>query len=96
MASKKKQQDGLIAIEGELTIYTVMELKDKFLGGLLTNDVLTLDLSEVSEFDGAGLQLLIMAKQGATALNKSFRITNQSPVIVELLDLSSLTGFFGE
>lgn len=94
MVSKKKQQDGLITIEGELTIYTVMELKDKFLAVLLTNDVLELDLSNVSEFDGAGLQLLIMAKRGAIALHKDLRIIAQSPVVVELLDLSGLTWFF--
>lgn len=92
----KKQQNNRIVIEGELTIYTVTELKDKFLGGLLTNDKLELDLSEVSEIDGAGLQLLVMAKQSAMALKKTLLIIGHSPVVAELLDLSGLSGFFGD
>lgn len=89
-------QKTCIAVEGELTIYTVTELKDKFLGGLLTNDELELDLSNVSEIDGAGLQLLVMVKQSALSLEKKFRIIGHSPVVAELLDLSGLSGFFGD
>ncbi len=95
MVDEKKSQDGFV-IEGELTIYTVMEWKDKFIAGLLTNDVMEVDLSNVNEFDGAGLQLLIVAKQGAKALNKDLRIIKQSPVVTDLFNLSSLSGFFGE
>jgi anti-anti-sigma factor len=91
-----EQQNNRIVIEGELTIYTVTELKDKFLAGLLTNDELELDLSEVSEIDGAGLQLLVMSKQSAIALKKTLLIISHSPVVAELLDLSGLSGFFGD
>lgn len=94
MANKQKPQDNRIVIDGELTIYTAMELKAKFLASLLKNDVLELDLSNVNEFDGAGLQLLIMAKQDANATNKVLRISGRSPAVVELLNLSGLTGFF--
>ncbi len=92
----KNQQSNRIAIEGELTIYTVLELKDKLLAGLSANAELELDLSEVGEFDGAGLQLLVMAKQQATALGKALRFTGHSPMVLELLDLSGLAGFFGD
>jgi anti-anti-sigma factor len=91
-----KTQRACIAVKGELTIYTVTELKDKFLGGLLMNDELELNLSEVSEIDGAGLQLLVMAKQSATALEKTLFIIGHSPVVAELIDLSGLSGFFGD
>ena len=94
--TNKNQQSGHIAIVGELTIYTALELKDKLLTGLSTTEELELDLSEVSEIDAAGLQLLIMIKKQAAISGKVLRFTGHSPVVVELLDLSGLAGFFGD
>jgi anti-anti-sigma factor len=94
---KKKQQPCQpMVIEGELTIYTVTELKEKLLSALSKTEKLELDLSEASEFDAAGLQLLIMLKKETEALGKTLHITGHSPVVVELLDLSGLAGFFGD
>ncbi len=92
----KKPQTQPIVISGELTIYTALELKDTLLTGLSTTDDLELDLSAVGEIDAAGLQLLVMIKQEATLLGKVIRFTGHSPVVVELLDLSGLAGFFGD
>ncbi|MGZ4959821.1 MAG: STAS domain-containing protein [Methylobacter sp.] len=92
----KNMQISRIAIEGELTIYTALELKDKLLTGLSTTEELELDLSDVGEIDAAGLQLLVMIKQEATSLGKVVRFTGHSPVVLDLLDLSGLAGFFGD
>lgn len=92
----KKQQSGRIAIEGELTIYTALELKEKLLAGLSATEELELDLANVGEIDAAGLQLLIMIKQEAAVLGKVVRFTGHSPVVLDLLDLSGLAGFFGD
>jgi anti-anti-sigma factor len=94
--NNKNQQSGRIVIEGELTIYTALELKEKLLSALSVAEALELDLSEVGEFDAAGLQLLVMIKQEATALGKVLRFTGHSPVVIDLLDLSGLAGFFGD
>lgn len=93
---KKKEQSNHLAIEGEFTIYTVGELKERILGALLANDELEMDLSAVEEFDAAGLQLLIVAKKGASALNRKFRLTGCSAAVLSLLDLSGLESFFGD
>jgi anti-anti-sigma factor len=94
---KNKQQPSQpMVIEGELTIYTVTELKDKLLSELAKAEKMALDLSEVSEFDAAGLQLLVTIKKEAEALGKVLEMTGHSPVVVELLDLSGLAGFFGD
>lgn len=94
---KNKQQPcQSMVIEGELTIYTVTELKEKLLSALSNTKRLELDLSQVSEFDAAGLQLLVMLKKDTEALGKALNITGHSPVVVELLDLSGLAGFFGD
>ncbi len=92
----KKQQPGHIAITGELTIYTALELKVKLLAGLSAHEELELDLSSVGEIDAAGLQLLVMIKQQAVALGKVLSFTGHSPMVLELLDLSGLAGFFGD
>jgi len=89
-------QNGRVVIEDELTIYTVLALKETLLTALLTTDEVELDLSGVSEIDGAGLQLLAMIKQESVALGKVLHFTGHSPVVVELLDLSGLAGFFGD
>jgi len=92
----KKQQTQRIVITGELTIYTALELKDTLLAVLLTTNNLEIDLSEVSEIDAAGLQLLVMIKQHTALLGKVLRFSGHSPVVVELLNLSGLAGFFGD
>jgi anti-anti-sigma factor len=92
----KQYQAHPFVIEGELTIYTVTELKDKLLSELSKAEKLELDLSEVSEFDAAGLQLLVTIKKEAEVLGKVLQITGHSPVVVELLDLSGLAVFFGD
>jgi anti-sigma B factor antagonist len=97
MARKtKNQSNSHVAIEGELSIYTVLELKNRLLAGLSTNEELELDLSKVDEFDGAGLQLLVMIKKEAAAVGKVLRFTGHSPAVLDLLDLSGLAGFFGD
>jgi anti-anti-sigma factor len=93
---EKKQQAQRIAIIGELTIYTVLELKDTLLDGLSLTEDLELDLSAVGEIDAAGLQLLVMIKQEAAVTGKVLRFIGHSPVVVELLDFSGLAGFFGD
>lgn len=92
----KKKTSGHISIEGELTIYTALLLKEKLLTGLSTTEELELDLSDVGEIDAAGLQLLVMIKQEASALGKVLRFTGHSQVVLDLLDLSGLAGFFGD
>jgi anti-sigma B factor antagonist len=94
--NNNNQPRGRIVIEDELTIYTALELKEKLLTGLSTTEELELDLSRVGEIDAAGLQLLVMIKKQAAVLGKVLRFTGHSPVVLDILDLSGLAGFFGD
>jgi anti-sigma B factor antagonist len=89
-------QNGRIVITDELTIYTVLALKETLLSALAVADELELDMSGIGEIDGAGLQLLVMVKQAATAAGKVLHLSGHSPVVLDLLDLSGLAGFFGD
>lgn len=85
-----------IAVDGEMTIYTAMELKLELLPPLTKYKELEIDLAGVSEIDTSGLQLLVLAKTEARILEKSLRITSHSPAVRELLGLCDLESFFGD
>jgi len=61
-------------IKGEMTIYTAAEQKDHLLAYLNSGPELEINLSQVSELDTAGTQLLILAKQEAARKQKKLRL----------------------
>ena len=69
-----------LVIEGELTVFTVHELKVRLLAALGEGQPLQVDLSGVSEVDGAGIQLLLAAqreaRQHGTAITVAAAIVN--------------------
>lgn len=95
-SSRGKGSQSRYAIEGEMTIYRAAELKQSLIDHILQNQEIEIDLSQVSEIDSAGLQLLVLAKLEASVRNKQLRFENHSPAVMEILDLSDLAGFFGD
>jgi anti-sigma B factor antagonist len=83
-------------IKGEMTIYTAAEQKQDLQEFIASDDTLEINLSQVSELDTAGTQLLIMAKQEASRLQKSLRFTMHSNAVLEVLELANLTAVFGD
>lgn len=83
-------------IEGEMTIYNALELKDRLLAPLDQYAHMEIDLAGVSEIDSAGLQLLVMAKNEAKVRGKNLSISGHSPAVLEALDLCNLESFFGD
>jgi len=86
----------VLRIEGELTIYRAVELKQVLLAAVAANEAVEVDLSQVSEFDSAGLQLLLLAKREAGATGRSLRLVDHSPAVVEVLELFDLAAHFGD
>ena len=68
-----------VSIDGELTIYTVAEM-----GGAPR---LMLDLSQVTEMDGAGLQLLAVIQREAENAGTALSVTGQSLAVTQALEL---------
>jgi anti-anti-sigma factor len=87
-----------VRIEGELSIYRAQELRDEFLSHpqLEPGGEIELDLSAVSELDGAGLQLLVAMKKEAQKRQCGLRLSGHSPAVLEALDLCDLGGYFGD
>lgn len=76
-----------LAVEGELTIYRAAELKPALLEAVRTADAPALDLSAVTEFDSAGLQLLLVARREAQRLGKPLQVAGASPAVREVFAL---------
>ena len=85
-----------IAIEGEMTIYRAADLKVTVLEALRKARVLEIDLSGITELDTAGLQVLMLAKQTATADQRELRLLRHSPAVMEIFEMLDLVAFFGD
>lgn len=83
-----------LKVEGEFTIYTAAALKPAVLAILTERETPALDLSQVTEMDSAGLQLLLLLKREADAQQRTVRLTGISPVASEALELCGLGQLF--
>ncbi len=81
-------------IEGEMTIYRAIELKQHLLAELEKSAALELDLADVTEFDTAGVQLLILACRTAQRMRRKLRLVAQSPAVAEVLGLLGIASHF--
>ena len=80
-----------LAVEGEMTIYRAAELKPALLDAVRTQDMPALDLADVTEFDSAGVQLLLMARREAARLGKRLELRAASPAVRDAFALLGLT-----
>jgi len=86
-----------LSLTGELTIFRAAELKDELLQLLPeAGGVLELDLSQVSELDTAGLQLLMLLKKTAGQRGCELRLLAHSPAVLEVFDLLNVAAYFGD
>ncbi|WP_085316620.1 STAS domain-containing protein [Derxia lacustris] len=83
-----------LAIDGEMTIYTVDALKAQLLAAMPADGHLTLDLAAVGMADSAGLQLLLAAGREAEARGGALALAAPSAVLRELLALAGVTDRF--
>lgn len=84
------------SIIGELTIYTAATEKQILQEALDLTEELEINLSQVSEMDSAGLQVLIVLKQEAARCNKKLRYSMHSKAVLDILELSNMTASFGD
>lgn len=85
-----------LAIEGELTIFTAAEQKNRLLAFLQAGEALEINLAGVTEIDTAGLQLLILIKREAAQTGKTLSFVMHSNAVLEILELAKLTTAFGD
>lgn len=76
---------------GEMTIYTAAAVWKQVVDALDTHtETRVLDLSQVTELDTAGLQIVLMARRLASAAGRELQIAQPSPAVSEVLELLQL------
>ena len=93
---RKKKAVTHIDILGDLNIFNAVEQQQRLLEALDAGSEVEVDLSQVSDIDSAGVQLMVAAKREASARNKPLRFVGHSPAVVDVLELCDLAGHFGD
>ncbi len=78
-------------IEGEMTIFTADELKRQMFDGFAECSGVEMDLSQVTEMDTSGFQLLYLAKKESLDTDRTFRIISHSPAVLSVLELFNIS-----
>ena len=76
-----------LSLSGELTIYSVQELKSLLLTAVDGNSDVTIDMSEVSEVDTAGLQLVLLARKELESRGLHLTLSAANSEITDTLNL---------
>ena len=87
-----------ISLNGKCTIYNVGKLKEFLITAIETNENILIDLSLVNDFDTAGLQLFVSAKNMVNSKNnhvKKIKIKCQYFAIKAKVKYCVLTLIFG-
>lgn len=80
--------DQVLRVEGEMSIYRAVELKEQMFGR--GPALPAIDLSAVTELDTAGVQLLLLAQREARAHGSELSLTAPSEAVREVLTLLGL------
>jgi anti-anti-sigma factor len=99
MEIERKDEDGgpvELAVRGELTIYGAAEAYGVLDGVLAEGRDLRVNLSQVTELDSTGVQLLLAAKSAVEGKNRRFELVAHSPAVLEVMDLLQLSPVFGD
>jgi len=85
-----------IDIPGDMTIYEAGEVRDLFMNALSEKKNINVNLSNVSEIDSAGIQLMVSLKNNASENDLSVQYRSHSQSVIGLLDLFDMTSYFGD
>ncbi len=84
----------LLSIDGELNIYSATDLRTTLLNRLDAGKAFNVDLSRVSEIDGAGLQLLLALDREAEHRGTLLTWQGVSSAVMSALELCHISTSF--
>lgn len=90
---KIDKEQKLFALSGELTIFSVQDIRLRLLECLNSVDELVVDLRDVTEVDTAGLQLMLLAKRKP---GKTVRFCKHSDAVLRFIDLANVGQALGD
>jgi anti-anti-sigma factor len=93
-----QHEDGTcrLQVDGELTIYNALQIRDGLLEHLVATDGIEVDRGGVTEMDTAGVQLLLATKREGIRLGKIVRYVSHSQAVLEVIDLYNMAAQFGD
>jgi len=96
--SRKKNKDTTtLSLSGELTIYTVSQIKQELFAECDSlGSKVALDLQELGEIDTAGVQLLLFAKKFFNRLGKVVFVTKTNEVVDGVFSLLDVNAYFAK
>lgn len=80
-------------LAGELTVFSVQDIRNRLLEVLFAQDEIEVDLGAVTEIDSAGLQLMLLAKRKP---GKTVRFRHHSNEVLRLVDLANVGHLLGD
>jgi anti-anti-sigma factor len=91
---------GAIHIAGELTVYHAAEAARDLLARIAAPEALTgplaLDLDGVTEFDSAGIQVLLVARRAAVAAGGGLQLLRPSRPVLDVIETFALTDLLSD
>jgi anti-anti-sigma factor len=92
MDQDQKLSNGELRVDGEMTIYRATEVAQTLFAAVRAHagDV-HLDLSDVTEFDTAGLQLVLMARRLAESNGHRLDLVQPSECVLDVLKLCNVS-----
>ena len=84
----------LIAVSGEIDLYTSPELRSAILKSLKSKNDLSLDLANVAYMDSSGVATLVEAMQSSAKNGSSFVLVSPSNAVMKVLQLARLDSVF--
>lgn len=94
--NKQDTSQTKISIQDEMTIYNVLQQKDNIIMHLQTEHALQIDLSEVTEIDSAGIQLLILLKNEASRKKNELSFIHHSQAVIDIVETFNLSSYFND
>ena len=91
MDQDQKLSNAELRVDGELTIYRANEVAQTLFAAVRAHagDV-NLDMSDVTEFDTAGLQLVLMARRMAESNGHRLDVVQPSECVIDVLKLCNV------
>jgi anti-anti-sigma regulatory factor len=86
-------KDGMLTIDGEMTISKVNEVKETLLKAIESPNPVMLNLGGVTETDVPFIQLIISASIYADSLKKEFKIKNPSTEFLQVVERSGFSHY---
>lgn len=83
-------------VTGELTIYQAAGVREQLAALVNEHSNAELDLAGVTEFDSAGVQLLLVLKQKARQLGGEWALVNHAQAVTDVLETLNLAAQLGD